>query len=353
MKLITIIGARPQFIKAATVSRIIAATDGIEEIIVHTGQHYDANMSEIFFEELNIPKPKYNLEVGSGQHGAQTGAMLIKIEEVLLKEKPDAVLIYGDTNSTLAGAFAAVKLHIPIAHVEAGLRSFNRRMPEEINRIAADSISDILFAPTQTAINNLKNEGLEKQTVYSGDVMYDSVLYYKKMILANQEHYKTNIPNSPYFLATIHRAENTDNPENLKKIFAAFGKTDKPILLPIHPRTKKIITDKFELPSNVSIINPVGYLEMLSLVIHSDKVLTDSGGLQKEAFFLDKPCITMREETEWVETLENGWNCIAGADTEKILAGINTPDPVIERGNHFGDGKAAEKIVALIKEKYK
>lgn len=346
MKIATIIGARPQFIKAAVLSREIKSKADIEDIIIHTGQHYDENMSSIFFDELEIPKPKYNLEVGSGLHGQQTGKMLEKIEQVLLNEKPDWVLVYGDTNSTVAGALAASKLHIPLAHVEAGLRSFNRKMPEEINRIATDHISDILFAPTQTAVDILEKEGLNQKTVLSGDVMYDSVLFYKDKAL--NKYSQNNLPFDAYYLATIHRQENTDDPARLQSIFTALSDTDKPVVLPLHPRTKKLLTG-IKYSNNIKIIDPVGYLELLFLLNHSSKVLTDSGGLQKEAFFMDKPCITMRDETEWVETLQNGWNYIVGANTKLILSKLNMSNPT-KKDNHFGDGMAGKKILEKLIE---
>jgi len=342
MKIATIIGARPQFIKAATISRVIRNRTDISEVLIHTGQHYDANMSDIFFKQLQIPEPDYNLEVGSGSHGKQTGQMLDRIEKVLLKEKSDWVLTYGDTNSTVAGSLAAVKLHIPTAHVEAGLRSFNRKMPEEINRIATDHISDLLFAPTQNAMDLLAKEGLEDISRFSGDVMYDSILFYSRLI---EEKHRHSILNNlgDYYLATIHRPENTDNPKRLQSIFSAFSELDKPVILPIHPRTRYLL-DKIQFNGNVHIINPVGYLEMIYLLKHSSKVLTDSGGLQKEAYFMEKACITLRDQTEWIETLENNWNFIVAADKEKILdkIQINNLGP---RSNAFGDGQAAEKIV--------
>ena len=346
MKIVSIVGARPQFIKAATVSRIFRANSEITEILLHTGQHYDANMSEIFFRELNIPEPNYNLNVGSGSHALQTGAMLMGIEEILLKEKPDFTLVYGDTNSTLAGALAATKLHIPVAHVEAGLRSFNRAMPEEINRIVTDRISDILFAPTRTAVDHLTSEGLASFTLFTGDVMYDSVLYYKAWIEENPLKYKTpGIPEN-YLLATIHRAENTDNSDNLKNIFLAFSQLNQEVILPIHPRTRKILESSIAVPSNVHIIDPVGYLQMMKLTIDASKVLTDSGGLQKEAYFLGKQCVTLRTETEWVETLHDHWNIIAGSDTASIVeaVGCGLPDAPVQTG--FGNGKSANLIMA-------
>ncbi|MEI6435527.1 MAG: UDP-N-acetylglucosamine 2-epimerase (non-hydrolyzing) [Bacteroidota bacterium] len=345
MKILTIVGARPQFIKAATVSRIIRANPAVTEILLHTGQHYDQNMSEVFFRELNIPEPHFNLGVGSGSHAGQTGNMLIGIEEILIQQKPDMTLVYGDTNSTLAGALASTKLHIPVAHVEAGLRSFNRAMPEEINRIVTDRISDLLFCPTRTAVENLTHEGLADVAYFTGDVMYDSVLFYEARIHKDPEKYKTDGLPSKYLLATIHRAENTDNPGNLQNIFRAFSKLDLPVVLPIHPRTGKILNDLIKLPRNVYIINPVGYLQMMKLIMDAAKVLTDSGGLQKEAYFLNKQCITLRTETEWIETLHDRWNIIAGSDPERIETAVNSPLPVAPRHTGFGDGASAEKIL--------
>lgn len=344
MKIATIVGARPQFIKAATVSRVIKNRPDVQELIIHTGQHYDPNMSDVFFDELNIPQPDVNLEVGSGTHAQQTAKMLEGIEQILLRENPDWVLVYGDTNSTVAGALAAAKLNIRIAHVEAGLRSFNRRMPEEINRIATDHISDYLFAPTQNAINLLGKEGLAGKAVFTGDVMYDSILHYKD--LAAQRYTLHSIVDAlpdKYYLATVHRQENTDSIRNLQTIFLAFSELDFPVIIPLHPRTLKVM-DEITHRSNVKIITPVGYLEMITLLANCKKVLTDSGGLQKEAFFMDKPCLTLREETEWIETLEDGWNHIVGADRAKILEAIGS-HPTAPRKHFFGDGKAAEKIV--------
>lgn len=344
MKIATIVGARPQFIKAATLSRAIGASAGINEIIIHTGQHYDENMSEVFFSELNIPKPAYNLGVGSSLHGKQTARMLEGIEEILIRERPDWVVVYGDTNSTLAGALAASKLHIPIAHIEAGLRSYNRRMPEEINRIATDHISDILFAPTLNALNILQHENLGERSVFSGDVMYDSILYFKDKS-AEKIHLSeiANVKPGGYYLATIHRQENTDDLSKLQEIFMAFSELDLPVIIPLHPRTKNIL-DEVAFRSNVKIIDPVGYLEMVSLLSNCIKVFTDSGGLQKEAFFLQKPCITLREETEWPETLEGNWNFTVGSDKEKILSHVHHSGFGIQN-NKFGDGKAAEIII--------
>jgi len=319
IKIITIIGARPQFIKAAALSREIAKHDNIEEIIVHTGQHFDANMSDIFFEQMEIPKPHYNLAINGLGHGAMTGQMLEKIEEVLIKEKPDWVLIYGDTNSTIAGALAAKKLHIKVAHVEAGLRSFNMDMPEEVNRILTDRISDILFCPTDTAIDNLKKEGYDNidcKIVKAGDIMQDAAIFYSK----KEQKPNIEIPNE-FILATIHRAENTDDAKRLGAILGALNEIAKEtsIILPLHPRTAKIIKNSDYDIKNLQIIEPVGYLEMVYMLNRCKLVMTDSGGLQKEAFFFTKPCMTMRDETEWVELIENNFNVLVGADKDKII----------------------------------
>lgn len=348
MKIVSVIGARPQFIKAATVSRVLRAMPGIQDVIIHTGQHYDSKMSEIFFQELDIPEPDYNLEVGSGSHAYQTARMLEGIESILIREKPNWVLVYGDTNSTVSGALAAAKLHIPVAHVEAGLRSFNKIMPEEINRIVTDHISDLLFAPTQTAITNLEKEGRAQFTHFTGDVMYDSVLYYKHWIEQSQNEKETTPSKEPYFLATIHRAENTDDPSKLEEIFAALSYVDAKFIVPLHPRTRKILDDKIKIGTNIQIIEPVGYLEMLQLTLGATKVITDSGGLQKEAYFLQKPCITIRTETEWIETIHGGWNIITGTNSQKIIQAIKAPSPTQPQTNQFGDGNAAQHIIDII-----
>jgi len=350
MKIVSIVGARPQFIKAAAISRIIRKTQGINEILIHTGQHYDDKMSAVFFSELNIPYPDHNLEIGSGTHAFQTGRMMQGIEAILIKEKPDWTLVYGDTNSTLAGSLASAKLHIPLAHVEAGLRSFNKAMPEEINRIVTDRISDLLFAPTYTAINNLSREGLSNVTRFTGDVMYDSILYYQEKVLHSPD-VKT-IPDLPeeYILATVHRAENTDNQENIRNIFSALSEADFPVILPIHPRTAKIVSGTLKIGQNIRIIEPVGYLEMLKLTMGAIKIVTDSGGLQKEAYFLGRPCITIRTETEWIETLHDGWNIVTGTHPEKIKNAIAASRPSAIQGTEFGDGKASEKIVTLLQK---
>ena len=334
MKVITVVGARPQFIKAAVVSEALKGV--CEEKIVHTGQHYDANMSDVFFEELGIPKPVYNLGVGSGTHGHQTGEMLMKIEDVLLAEKPDVLLVYGDTNSTIAGALAASKLHIPVAHVEAGLRSYNMRMPEEQNRVLTDHISHWLFCPTQTAVDNLKKEGIVQGVQLTGDVMLDSVLHFLEVARRNPQ--KTAIFEAlciapkQYRLATLHRAETTDGGlEAIVRIFRAFEQLPQRVVIPIHPRTRKLAEQAIAQEGfhNIQLIDPVGYLEMLLLTSNACQVLTDSGGLQKEAWFMEVPCITLRKETEWVETLDGNWNVLADLTTEAILqkALHTVPDP--------------------------
>lgn len=348
MKIVTVIGARPQFIKAAAVSNVIRRDHN--EVLIHTGQHYDENMSKVFFDELNIPKPDYNLEVGSGNHGFQTGTMLIKLEEIYMKEKPDMVLVYGDTNSTLAGALCASKLLIPVLHVEAGLRSFNMNMPEEQNRILTDHISKTLFAPTKTAVNNLEKEGIIEGVYNVGDVMYDEVLYFKE--LANKKIdilEKLNLNKERYILTTVHRAENTDDPNRLRSIISALNESKIRTIFSMHPRTKKYIKEYgIKLEDNITVIEPVGYLEMINLEMNADKIVTDSGGVQKEAFFMKKPCITMRDETEWVETVQNGWNVIVGADKNKILNSVLNFYPKVKQDDIFGDGKAADKILKII-----
>ena len=347
MKIVSIIGARPQFIKAAVITNLIEKEKEMQEIIVHTGQHYDDNMSKVFFDELEIRKPDYNLGVGSASHAVQTGLMLQRIEKVLIDEKPDWVLVYGDTNSTIAGSLAAAKLHIKTAHVEAGLRSFNMNMPEEINRILTDRISNLLFAPTMNAVKLLEKEGLGGNTVFTGDVMYDSILYYQKLSGKKFPLGKiTNIEN--FYLATIHRQENTDDKTRLQNILSAFSELENEVIIPLHPRTKKLL-DKITYSGNVKIIEPVSYLEMITLLKNCKKVLTDSGGLQKEAYFLKKPCITLRDETEWIETLEGNWNFVVGTKKEDILKKINIKN-FGKQSNAFGNGKAGEKIVAELKK---
>ena len=353
MKIITIVGARPQFIKAGSVSREIKKQkvegQSIEEVIIHTGQHYDMNMSEVFFEEMKIPKPDYFLDINGLSHGAMTGQMMEKIEKVLVQEKPDWVMVYGDTNSTLAGALAAAKLHIKIAHIEAGLRSFNMNMPEEVNRILTDRVSSVLFCPSETAVQNLKNEGYDSfscRVVKSGDVMQDSAIFYKDLAVKPSCKIEDN-----YILATIHRAENTDDINRLKDIFDALGEIGKnmQVILPLHPRTKKIIKKLDVNIENLIVIDPVGYLEMVWLINNCSLVMTDSGGLQKEAYFFKKPCITLRDETEWLELVDNGFNVLVGADKEKIINAFKdyslqfTADYSL---NLYGNGKASQKIIS-------
>ena len=326
MKLVTVLGARPQFVKAGTVSRaILNSGSTIEEVIVHTGQHYDSNMSDVFFEEMKIPKPNHFLTVSGGSHGSMTGQMLEKIEGVLLAEAPDMVMVYGDTNSTLAGALAASKLHIPIAHVEAGLRSFNNKMPEEINRILTDRVSSLLFCPTQNAVDNLADEGIESwggEVILSGDVMQDGANYYREFSTAPQG-LKCD---ADFILCTMHRAENTDSLERLSGIVESLKvlAKSKQVVMPLHPRTKKALSEHNLELTGVTLIEPVGYLNMIWLIENCSKVLTDSGGLQKEAFFFGKPCVTMRNETEWVELVDNKFNVLSGASAESIITQVNT-----------------------------
>ncbi len=353
MNLLSIIGARPQFIKAATVSRQIAKQDDLKEIIVHTGQHFDKNMSEIFFQQMKIPEPDYNLNVNSLSHGAMTGKMLEKIEKVLIKEKPDWVLVFGDTNSTIAGALAAKKLHIKVAHIEAGLRSFNRKMPEEINRILTDRISDILFCPTDSAVQNLKAEGFDKsecKIIKNGDVMLDAALFYANL---SQKPDFTIPPK--FILSTIHRAENTNDPNRLKSIFSVFNKISEEmtIILPLHPRTRKIIS-KLEIDTGkIKIVEPVGYLQMVWLLQNCSLVMIDSGGMQKEAFFFHKPCVTLRDETEWVELVDNGFNIIAGADSNVIYSSYQEMKnkSLNFDQNFYGNGNASKIIIQEILKK--
>ncbi len=360
MKIVTVVGARPQFIKAAAVSRVIRKEH--EEILVHTGQHYDENMSDIFFEELHIPRPDRNLRAGSASHGKQTADMLAGIEQVLMEEKPDCVLVYGDTNSTMAGALAASKLHIPVAHVEAGLRSFNRRMPEEINRVLTDHISSLLLCPTDTAVKNLSKEGITQGVYQVGDVMCDAVLYYSRMMeeqgaaayLRQMKGLfgKVTAPKR-WYMATIHRAENTDRIGKIEEILAAFEELDASVIFPVHPRTKGMVQQlhREHRYRNIIFTEPAGYLCMLYLVKYAVKTITDSGGLQKETYLLGTPCVTVREQTEWVETLEGNWNILARPEKEDILKKVSDtwaePD---RRADYYGDGYASEKICSMLRE---
>ena len=359
MKLVTIVGARPQFIKAAAVSRILREQH--QEILVHTGQHYDKNMSNIFFDELHIPKPDQNLGVGSGTHAKQTADMMVGIEKILMEECPDGLLLYGDTNSTLAGALAAAKIHISVLHVEAGLRSYNRRMPEEQNRVLTDHLSELLFCPTDTAVENLKKEGITQGVHQVGDVMCDAVQYYSQMLEIHDKGFyfeqlqglfqKIEILES-WYMATIHRAENTDNIEKVREILAAFEELDAPILFPVHPRTRRMVEQLYQKNSykNILFIEPVGYFTMLYLVKYACKTITDSGGLQKETYILNTPCVTIREQTEWIETLNGNHNILAKPQKEDILSKVFYTEISQKRKvEYYGDGHAARKICELLK----
>jgi UDP-GlcNAc3NAcA epimerase len=351
MKIVSVVGVRPQFVKASVVSRVLRKNN--EECLIHTGQHYDYEMNKIFFEELCIPEPNYYLYVGSGLHGYQTGEMLRKLEEVLTIEKPDLVLTYGDTNSTLAGALAASKLGIKNAHVESGLRSFDKSMPEEINRILTDHCSDILFCPTQNAVNNLEGEGITENVYLTGDVMVDSLLLNKEIAEARSSILNDlNLKNKDYLVATIHRANNTDNIEHLRNIIEAFQKLNENIIFPIHPRTEKLLKNYGlydSLLSFVTLIKPLGFLDFIKLMNHAKMILTDSGGVQKEAYILKVPCVTLRENTEWTETIKDGWNVLVGSNKDRILEVVNEFMPSVqEHRNRFGDGSASNRIVATI-----
>lgn len=354
-KILTIIGARPQFIKASVVSKALKECEGLSEILVHTGQHFDSNMSNIFFDQLGIPKPNYQLDINGGSHGSMTGRMLEAIETICLKEKPDRLMVYGDTNSTLAGALAASKLHIPVAHVEAGLRSFNMQMPEEINRILTDQVSDLLLCPTDTAVQNLKNEGFDNkpvQVLNVGDVMQDSSLLFAERAVKGDS--LKEVPDNSFILATLHRAENTDNTSRLISIVDALNyihKNIRPVVLPLHPRTKKVV-ESLNLQLDMLIIEPVGYLEMIWLLKNCDAVVSDSGGVQKEAFFFKKPCITMRDQTEWVELINAGVNVLAGADTNRIIECTTEMlnKEISDPTNMYGGGHASENIINELKK---
>ncbi|NVM21052.1 MAG: UDP-N-acetylglucosamine 2-epimerase (non-hydrolyzing) [Desulfobacterales bacterium] len=357
MKIVTIVGARPQFIKAAPVSRALREA-GHTEFLVHTGQHYDENMSQVFFEELNIPTADYNLSVCNLAHGAMTGRMLEKIEDVLLEIRPDCVLVYGDTNSTLAGALAAKKLYLKLAHVEAGLRSFNMEMPEEQNRVVADRLSDLLFCPTETAVSNLKKEGIANspygETVINvGDVMYDALLFYSDIAEKRASILdRLQIERGQYVLSTIHRAENTDVPARLDSIMLALREiaNEIAVILPLHPRTMKILLESTQSVRGIKIIDPVSYLEMILLEKKCQAIITDSGGLQKEAYFFHKPCITVRDETEWIELVDAGVNCVVGGDKNNIVEAFkNLQSETLDFSQKFyGNGKAGEKIVEVL-----
>ncbi len=371
MKVVTIVGARPQFIKAAAVSRAIQDLNKrerpIQEILIHTGQHYDYLMDKVFFEELELPKADYHLGVGSGSHGRQTGVMLEKIEAVLQKEKPNGVVVYGDTNSTLAGALAAAKLNIPVVHVEAGLRSYVQSMPEEINRLLTDHLCTFLFCPTNQAVRNLLKEGIKggRSRIIKnvGDVMYDSILYYSKIAEKNSPilhdlglaNPQSGIRNPQYYLATLHRAENTDDPKRLKSILRALNEIGKNIttVLPLHPRTEKMMKAYhfFREFKNIKFIEPVSYFDMLKLERNAKAILTDSGGVQKEAYWFKIPCFTLRQETEWMETVRSGWNVLTGTETRRIVKEVKSlprrkPSP--KWRGIFGDGRASQRIVQAL-----
>ncbi len=354
-KIVTIVGARPQLVKAAIVARALEQA-GCEEVLVHTGQHYDDRLSAIFVRELEMAEPAYNLEIGSLSHGAQTGRMLEALEDVLVKEAPDWVLLYGDTNSTLAGALAASKMHLPIAHVEAGLRSFNRRMPEEINRVVTDHLSAILFAPTEAAIKNLEAEGIAGDRVdLVGDVMYDATRTYSKPRKIVEE---LDLVGRDFVLTTVHRAENTDDPALMESIFSALAKLSESatVVLPLHPRTQAVLQRQgleTRVRESLRVIEPVGYLDMLALEAGARLVVTDSGGVQKEAFFSSTPCVTLRDETEWIELVEIGWNRLLPPTTphlaDELIASLNAPLPERPTGELYGGGRAAERIAKYLK----
>jgi len=360
MRILTVVGARPQFVKAAVVSTAIDAhgvsrDTQIDEVLIHTGQHYDANMSDVFFRDLHMRPVTENLGVGSGTHGQQTGAMVAALEQTLLSHRPDLILLYGDTNSTLAGALAASKLHVPIAHVESGLRSFNRRMPEEVNRVITDHISTLCLCPTQTAVDNLAGEGIVDGVANVGDVMLDCTMQFalgdgdKAGVLDRLGLHAAGGMAEPYYLATVHRPENTDDSTRLASIVRGLSELGRPVVLPLHPRTRnKLESYGVELGGNIVSLEPVGYPEMVELEANARVILTDSGGVQKEAYFLGVPCVTMRDETEWVETVEVGWNIVVGASTERIIDAtqalqVSTVGSV--RPSIFGDGHAGAKVV--------
>lgn len=346
MKIFSIVGARPQFIKAAMVSRaFVEFRPDVKEVLVHTGQHYDANMSEIFFEELDIPRPVHNLGVGGGTHGQNTGRMLERLETLMIAEKPDWVLVYGDTDSTLAGALAAAKLHIPLAHIEAGLRSYNRRMPEEINRILTDHVSDLLFVPTVAAHDNLVKERIAIDSIrIVGDVMYDAALYYRKF--ARQPNWFDGLGIEDFALCTIHRAENTNNMLRMQGILQGLGSAQIAVVLPLHPRTRKLLASMdLSLPPNLHVVDPVGYLEMVWLELNCKVIATDSGGVQKEAYFHRKPCVTLRDETEWLELVVGGYNRIVGTDPVMIAEALNCDRVMNFCCEIYGAGEAATQVV--------
>ncbi|MFD0680814.1 MULTISPECIES: non-hydrolyzing UDP-N-acetylglucosamine 2-epimerase [unclassified Paenibacillus] len=355
-KIVTIVGARPQFIKVSPVSQVLR--ESYKEILVNTGQHYDYKMAGVFFDELGIPKPDYDLGIGSGSHGQQTGEMLKKIEEVLLEQRPDGVLVYGDTNSTLAGALAASKMHIPLFHIEAGLRSFNKKMPEEVNRVLTDHISDMLFSPTETAVNNLKAENISDHVYLVGDVMYDAVVNHSTLAEEKYAVSQFGVNEKGYYLATIHRAENTDDPLRLSAIIKSFLQLEEDVIIPIHPRTEKYINElglfkQINESKHIKLIQPVSYLEMLILEKYAKGIITDSGGVQKEAYFAKVPCYTIRDQTEWVETIHCGWNRLVDPIKMDLSEILQKGHKSIYKENLYGDAKASNKIVARINDFFK
>lgn len=351
MKIAAVVGARPQFIKLAPLSKILKRK--VYEVIIHTGQHYNDNMSEVFFRDLGIPEPDYNLGIYTGKHGEQTGRMMCALEKIIIKENPSLVIIFGDTNTTLAGALVSAKLHIPIIHVEAGLRSFNKAMPEEINRIVTDHISDFLFAPTKTSVNNLYNEGLKENVILTGDIMVDALINNIKYAKDRSDILKSfNIQKNNYYLMTLHRPYNVDEPSTLSKILNKLSSLDKKIIFPVHPRTKNVIDENGILvPANIIITTPVGYIDFLSLEYFSKKIITDSGGVQKEAYILKKPCITIRSETEWIETVEDGWNVLVDVDSDDFVNTIEKFNSSKEQSDIFGKNvahKMFDEILEII-----
>lgn len=355
MKILTVIGTRPQFIKACMLSNKLATEREIEEIIVHTGQHYDKNMSDIFFTQLNMPKPHVNLHIGSSSHGKQTGQMLAALEEIMMQVNPNVVLVYGDTNSTLAGALASSKLHIPLAHVEAGLRSFNKKMPEEINRVVTDHLSHLLFCPSHTAALHLKKEGITDGVYVTGDIMYDAIVHFKHFAFTQSTILQAlSLTKDNYYLSTIHRAENTNDKDRLTAILQALQQVDKEVILPLHPGTKRKINEfslhEFISSAPIQVIEPLSYFDMVAVVAHASAVITDSGGLQKEAYMLQVPCITVRDETEWIETVQSGWNHIVGANKEKIVQTLSQLQRPTEYPSLFGDGHTAKHIIHILKK---
>ena len=353
MKCVTVLGARPQFVKAAPVSAAMIDA-GTDEVLVHTGQHFDYEMSQVFFDELNIPEPKYNLAISGGLHGRMTGRMLEAVEEVIEKERPDCVLVYGDTNSTLSGSLAAAKLHVPVAHMEAGIRSYNKNMPEEINRILTDHVSSLLLCPSETAVENLKKEGINDGVMMVGDVMADAANLANSIVQDNP----TYLPpiegfdwEQGYDLLTLHRAENTDEKSRIDSIFGALNEIKNPLIFPVHPRTRDTIAKaNVFLSDNIIICEPLSYLSMTALMNGASRVFTDSGGLQKEAYWAHKPCITLREETEWVETLDDNANQLVGADAQLILAAVEKTNQVSFKSALYGDGNSAPRCVSAINE---